>query len=61
MQATVVKTKDGTITVRARRGYRAEQLHSYYADLKVGDKIEVIRQPNNPYLVRIARSHSWQK
>lgn len=52
MQATVVRTEDGRVDVRVRRGYRLERLDRLHFDLRVGDAIEVKRVPNNPYLVR---------
>ena len=51
MQATVTRIDDGIVTVRVRRASRSEQLHKRHTDLKVGDKVEVIRQVNNPYLL----------
>ena len=43
-------------TARVRRNKRSEQIDHYHrppeaADLKIGDRIEVERQVNNPYLV----------
>jgi hypothetical protein len=51
--ATVDSTdNDGGVYVRVRRGHKTERL--YYRDdvsgLSVGDKVNVYRQPNNPYL-----------
>lgn len=58
MQATVTAiTGEGRIYVKVRRAYYQEQLQRKHAgehgDLKVGDKVEVRRQSNNPYLVRV--------
>jgi hypothetical protein len=53
MQATVVKVEDGKVTAIGRRSSRPELLHHRHYDLKVGDKVEVKRVTNNPYLVRV--------
>ena len=53
MQATVISTRDG-VKVRLRGGKTQE---IYYrsipesVELHIGDKIEVRRQTNNPYLI----------
>ena len=54
MQATVISTRDG-VTVRLRGGKTQE---IYYrsipeVELHIGDKIEVRRQTNNPYLIYV--------
>ena len=53
MQATVVQVESGKITVIVRRGFRREVLDRHHNDLRVGDHIEVKRQRNNPYLIRV--------
>ena len=57
MEATVTRIDDGIISVRLRRATRTQQLSKRYADLRVGDKVAVARQPNNPYLVRLGIIH----
>jgi hypothetical protein len=52
MQATVIRINEGRVEVRVRRSSRVETLSKRYDDLKVGDKVEVTRQVNNPFLVR---------
>jgi hypothetical protein len=51
--ATVVKVEDGKVTARVRRSHRVETLYNRHHDLNVGDKVEVKRVTNNPYLVRV--------
>ena len=53
MIATVVSIEDGNINVRVRRNSHVETLHHRHNDLSVGDRIEVKRQTNNPFLIRI--------
>lgn len=53
MLATVKKIQDGQVDCRVRRNCRNERLYRLHFDLKIGDKIEVKRTPNNPYLVRV--------
>lgn len=53
MQATVKKIEDGKVDVRVRRNHINERLDGRHTDLKVGDKVEVKRVQNNPYLVRV--------
>lgn len=54
MQAKVISTTDGKVTVEIRRSRQRNQI--YYRDvaldvaLEVGDIVEVKREPNNPYL-----------
>ena len=53
MQATITSMMDG-VRARVRRGHKEEGVYvpgGYVADLRVGDRIEVERQPNNPYLI----------
>ena len=67
MQATVTVISTEGIQVRVRRSCRNERLwvtreSSYVASqLRVGDKIECHRQPNNPYPVfdPIVISPNW--
>jgi hypothetical protein len=61
MQATVIKIDqyEERIYVRVRRASRTEQLDLFRArhllnELKVGQKIEVTRESNSPYLYYIA-------
>ncbi len=49
---------EGRTTVMVRRGYREETLYRFHPELKVGDKVEVKRQTNNPYLVLVG---IWNK
>ena len=61
MRATVVSIEDGRIYVIVRRGHRREVLdrrYSNHPDLHVGDQLEVLRQTNNPYLVRVFGANS---
>ena len=53
MQATVARIEGGRVYVRLRRGYRETELNLREYNLRVGDKIEVTRRPNNPYLIRV--------
>lgn len=55
MLATVVKIHNGHIDVMVRRGHRVERLDrpDQSMDLRIGDKVEVRRQVNNPYLIRV--------
>jgi hypothetical protein len=57
MQATVLNTSEGVVRVRVHRSSKTESLyerkHGDNADLRVGDKVEVRRQTNNPYLIRM--------
>ena len=50
-QATVTSSKLGLVAVRVRRNPRQELLQGRHTDLFVGDRIEVKRIVNNPYLV----------
>jgi len=52
MIATVASIEDGKITVRVRRNSHVETLYRRHNDLSVGDRIEVKRQTNNPFLIR---------
>ena len=53
MQATVISTRNGVIA--KIRGGKTQEI--YYrsipenVELHIGDKIEVVRQTNNPYLL----------
>jgi len=55
MQATVISTRNGVIA--KIRGGKTQEI--YYrsipenAELHIGDKIEVRRQTNNPYLIYV--------
>ena len=56
MQATIIKIADRHIYAVVRRNRRTEILdggQDRHPDIKVGDKIEVKRVVNNPYLVRV--------
>ncbi len=55
MRATVTSIDkiDGITRVRLSRGFRDNTLDGRHYDLKVGDKIECKRVPNNPYIVRV--------
>lgn len=54
MIATVTNvSQDGIIQARVRRAYYCESLQGRHYDLKVGDRVEVVRKTNNPYLVRV--------
>ena len=53
MQATVIKNEEGIVTVRVRRSSAVNILWLHHKDLTVGDKVEVRRVVNNPYLVRV--------
>ena len=51
-KAIVTRLSDGIATVKIKRTGETE-LYGRHADLKVGDRIEVKRIPNNPYIVRV--------
>jgi hypothetical protein len=53
MQAIVIKNENGIVTARVRRNYRNEQIQGRHDDLRAGDRVEVVRKVNNPYLVRV--------
>ena len=53
MIATVTSVENGIVRARVRRNHRDEGLYNRHYDLKVGDRVEVKRQTNNPYLVRV--------
>ena len=53
MIAIVTRAEGGKISAIVRRGHRAEVLYLHHSDLQVGDRVEVRRQANNPYLVRV--------
>lgn len=53
MIAIVKKVEDGRVTALVRRNHRTETLEGRHDDLKVGDRVEVKRVVNNPYLVRV--------
>jgi hypothetical protein len=53
MQATVTKVDNQYVRAIVRRNYRDEAVQGKQPDLKVGDKIQVRRQVNNPFLVRV--------
>jgi hypothetical protein len=53
MIAVVKSTDDGIVKALVRRNTREETLYGRHYDLKRGDKVEVVRQTNNPYLVRV--------
>jgi len=56
MQATVTHIEDGKIKVRIRRNTSTQSLYNGRSlDLKVGDKITVKRQTNNPYLIFVEK------
>jgi hypothetical protein len=55
MQAKITKKIDGCLYCIVRRGYREEQISTYgcphlYKLVKIGDRVEVERVTNNPYL-----------
>ena len=53
MIATVTSVENGIVRARVRRNSRDEGLYNRHYDLKVGDRVEVKRQTNNPFLVRV--------
>ena len=53
MQAIVTNNKYGSIRVQVRRSSQAETLDGLHTDLSIGDKVEVKRVSNNPFLVRV--------
>ena len=53
MKATVVSNDEGKVRVRVRRSGTTCTLFKHHHDLKPGDRVEVRRQVNNPYLVRV--------
>ena len=53
MIAIVTRVEGGKISAIVRRGHRVETLYLRHDDLQVGDRVEVRRQVNNPYLVRV--------
>ena len=53
MKAIVKSVEYGIVTVRVRRNDKDETVFNAHFDVKVGDAIEVKRQVNNPYLVRV--------
>ena len=60
MQAIVKQINDGKIAVRVRRNYRNEILDLSHNEIlannfQIGDKLEVRRQANNPYLVFVKK------
>ena len=48
-----VDQNKGQVVVNVRRASRFEILDGVHHDLHKGDKVEVRRQANNPYLVRV--------
>jgi hypothetical protein len=53
MKAKVTSVEYGKVRVIVRRNHREEGLRGIHADLSVGDVVEVVRQVNNPYLIRV--------
>jgi len=53
MQATVTRITDGQVYVIVRRNYVEQYLNGSHPDLKRGDKVEVKRVTNSPYLYRV--------
>jgi hypothetical protein len=56
MIATVTSVnegREGRVQAIVRRNHRSETLYGSHFDLKVGDRVEVVRKTNNPYLVRV--------
>jgi hypothetical protein len=54
MIATVISADAcGKVCAKVRRKHYAEQLDGSHHDLKKGDRVEVKRVTNNPYLVRV--------
>lgn len=53
MIAIVQYIQAGVVTVEVRRGHRLEMLSGRHDDLRPRDRVEVVRQTNNPYLVRV--------
>jgi len=50
----IVKEINGTrVRVVVRRGHTLETLQGLHPDLKLGCRVEVKRQTNNPYLIRV--------
>lgn len=56
MVAIVKRITDNQVDVRVRRNCDNERLQGRHADLSVGDRVNVKRQINNPYLVRVPDS-----
>ena len=48
-----VDTDDGFTKAIVRRGYRVEIVDGQHDDIRRGDRINVKRITNNPYLVRM--------
>ena len=51
MQATVIGNVSGKVSVRVRRSSTPETLYRLHPDLKVGQRVEVKREVNNPFVV----------
>ena len=51
MTATIIIITDGVITVKVNRSGKIVNLYQRNYDLRVGEKIIVRRQTNNPYLI----------
>jgi len=51
MTATIIIITDGVITVKVNRSGKIVDLYQRNYDLRVGEKIIVRRQTNNPYLI----------
>ena len=58
MIAIVQKNQAGNVTVIVRRGHREETLYGHHVDLRPRDRVEVVRQANNPYLIRVSLARS---
>jgi ferredoxin-NADP reductase len=51
----VIESENGIVRVTVRRNNNSEGLYGLHTDLRVGDKVEVKRVVNNPYLVRVIK------
>lgn len=55
MQAKVISVTDGKVLVQVRRSADRRHLFTRELELRVGDRVEVKRQVNNPYLIFVRK------